>query len=385
MKIVLEREFVNRVGFWTIQDVVSKGGEDIINVINWLKNDSDALELFINSGEIKNGVTCLNALSQLYKNYKDVIGSDGDAYVYKKMLIALAVAYSSDIVASPLRFNTSVGSYDIVKRFELVKKLYDDNLFLRKEEFKSYNMELMRFVMNDSIANEEVLWLRGYSEDRYPDNINVKLNPYSYMNYASPNYNREEYFDMANKDKYDTKYELSKYNVSFGEDKTVKTWMSMEAGGICWNISRLGQNLYKVHGIPAVGTYQPGHEAYFYYTQDNNGNGMWNIGNNISGWGKSFTSWYGGNIYRLLLGWGNKSYNSMRTNNSSYLLLAQGALNDYEDYKKSFYYNLISNSYSDYKIKEEILEKSLECLNINLDTYEDLINLYKTENKTTEE
>ena len=46
-------------------------------------------------------------------------------------------------------------------------------------------MELMRFVMNDSIANEEVLWLRGYSEDRYPDNINVKLNPYSYMNYAS--------------------------------------------------------------------------------------------------------------------------------------------------------------------------------------------------------
>ena len=57
--------------------------------------------------------------------------------------------------------------------------------------------------MNDSIANEEVLWLRGYSEDRYPDNINVKLNAYSYMNYASPNYNREEYFDMANKDKYE--------------------------------------------------------------------------------------------------------------------------------------------------------------------------------------
>lgn len=387
LKLVLEREFVSRVGFWAIQDAISKGGEDIVNVINWLKNDSDALELFINSGEIKNGVTCLNALSQLYKNYKDVIGSDGDTYVYKKMLIALAIAYSSDIVASPLRFNTSVGSYDVVKRFELVKKLYDDNLFLRKEEFKTYNMELIRFVMNDSIANEEVLWLRGYSEDKYPDNINAMLNPYSYMNYVLPlpSYNKPEYFDMANKKKYDEKYELSKYNVSFGEDKTVKTWMSMETGGICWNISRLGQNLYKVHGIPAVGTYQPGHEAYFYYTQDNNGNGMWNIGNNISGWGKSFTSWYGGNIYRLLLGWGNKSYNSMRTNNSSYLLLAQGALNDYENYKKSFYYNLISNSYSDYKIKEKILEKSLECLNINLDTYEDLINLYKTENKTTEE
>ena len=37
------------------------------------------------------------------------------------------------------------------------------------------------------------------------------------------------------------------------------------------------------------------------------------------------------------------------------------------------------------KLRKKILEKSLECLNINLDTYEDLINLYKTENKTTEE
>ena len=70
LKLVLEREFVSRVGFWAIQDAISKGGEDIVNVINWLKNDSDALELFINSGEIKNGVTWLNALSQLYKNFK---------------------------------------------------------------------------------------------------------------------------------------------------------------------------------------------------------------------------------------------------------------------------------------------------------------------------
>ena len=45
------------------------------------------------------------------------------------------------------------------------------------------------------------------------------------MNYVLPlpSYNKPENFDMANKKKYDEKYELSKYNVSFGEDKTVKT------------------------------------------------------------------------------------------------------------------------------------------------------------------
>ena len=50
------------------------------------------------------------------------------------------------------------------------------------------------------------------------------------------------------------------------KDKTVKTWMSMEAGGICWNISKLGQNLYKSTWDTCCRyTYQPGHEAYFYY------------------------------------------------------------------------------------------------------------------------
>ena len=53
LKLVLEREFVNRVGFWAIQDAVSKGGEDIINVINWLKNDSDVFRTFYKFREIK--------------------------------------------------------------------------------------------------------------------------------------------------------------------------------------------------------------------------------------------------------------------------------------------------------------------------------------------
>lgn len=310
------------------------------------------------------------------------------------MLIALSVAYSTDLIASPLSFTSPSASYDIVERFKIMKELYDEGLFARKEEFKKYSMELVKFVMNDSISNDEVRWLREYSEMRYPDNIGSRLNPYSYMSYISPNYNQDRLYDQNNYEQYNSKYKLSDYNISCGLNengtKTPKTWMVMEAGGICWNISRLGQNLYKVHGIPVVGVYQPAHEAYLYYSEDEKGNGIWNIGNNISGWGKSCTGWGGINVYRLLFNWNNKFFadkninGSKAGNNSGYLLLGQAALNDYEKCQKSFYYNLIANSYTDLKAKEDIYNKSLEEMNINLDTYDYLINLYKEQgNKTS--
>lgn len=382
MDLVLKREFVNRIGYWAIQNGAKNS--KIKDALDWLISDKDALKLTIESGEVKDPNNYLKNLGMLYENYKDIMGNENDSYIYKKMLIALSVAYGSDIIASPLKFNSSSNSYDIVERYEVVKKLYDDELFARKEEFKTYNMELIRFIMNDSIANNEAIWLNGYSRDKFQDDISKRLNPYSYMAYISPNYNRDEFFDINNKEKYDTKYELSKYNVPFGDGRIQRIWMAMEAGGICWNISRLGQNLYKVYGIPVVGVYQPGHEAYIYYSEDSNGNGIWNIGNNVSGWGHSYTSWYGGNIYRLLLGWGNKSYCKSQKNNAGYILLAQGALNDSENYYKSFYYNLIANSY-DNEEKEKIYNKALEIQNINLNTYENLIDLYEETNKSSAE
>lgn len=387
--LVLKRAFVSRAGYQTIQNTV-KDNEEVKTALDWLLNDYDALQLLIETGNIGNQNSFLTTLSKLYTAYKDVIGNEGDAYIYKKMLIALSVSNSSDRSASPLRFSTSVGNPDVVERYRLVKYLYDQDLFARKEELKTYNMELMRMVVNDSIYNNEAIWLREYSEFRFPNNLNYRLNPYSYMSYVQPNYNQDKLYSQDNYAKYNEKYKLSEYGIPYGLNengtKTSRTWMVMEAGGICWNISRLGQNLYKAHGIPVIGTYQPGHEAYVYYSQNNEGKGIWNIGNNISGWGRSYSTWGGGNPYRTLLNWGGKSFTNKTFNSTGYMLLAQGALNDYEAYQKSFYYNLIADSYNDLDIKEAGLNKSLQILNINLDTFEDLINVYKSAgDKTSEE
>ena len=50
-------------------------------------------------------------------------------------------------------------------------------------------------------------------------------------------------------------------------------------------------------------------------------------------------------------------------------LLGQAALNNYEAYQKSLYYNLIANSYESATIKEEVYNKALEVLDINLDSF----------------
>ena len=393
---VLKREFVNRMGYWTIQNSIKYDETGNVKAaIDWILTDKEALKLFIEAGNVGNSSKCLTALSGLYNKNKDILLDSGDGLVYKKMLIALAVAYSADAIVSPLSFNSPAASYDVLERYQIMKEFYDKDQIENKEQFKSYSMELIRYVMNDSIANNEAKWLREYAQHRYPDKLNDRVNPYKYMGYQSPSYTQDFLYAQENYNKYNEKYLLGQYKIPYGlnEDgsKTKRTWMVMETGGICWNISRLGQNLNKVHGIPAVGVYQPGHEAYLTYSQNKDGKGLWNIGNNISGWGSSCTTWYGGNATRLLFNWNNKYFTTkiingnQRGNNAGYQLLGQAALNDYEKYSKSFYYNLIANSYADVNEKEKIYNEALKAFRLNLDSFDGLLNTYKELRKPSAE
>lgn len=387
LELVFKRELVNRLGYWNIQTSVRDDATKTMKeTLNWLLSDMQNLQLFIESGNITNPDKFLVALNNLYTSNKKIIGKDKDRLMYKKMLIALAFAYSSDLPATPLIFNSPMANYDIIKRFEIVKNLYDNDLILYKDDFKNYEMELLRIVMNNSIANDEFNWLRGYAEYKYVD-LNKRLNPYNYMNYIQPNYNQDILYAKENENHFNEKYLLDKYNISYGLDKDKtkipKTWMVMEAGGICWNISRLGQNLAKTHGIPSVGVYQPAHEAYLNYSLNSDKKGIWSLGNNIFGWGKSSTSWYGGNVVRLLFNWNNKSFTVKAANDGNagnsagYQLLGQAALNEYDKYLESYFYYLIANSYSDLTEKEAIYNKSLQVLDINLEDYDKLITIYK--------
>ncbi len=397
--IILKREFVSRLGGKrTISNLV-RDNKELRDVFDFILEDRDALRLLIECGETNYFSSVMIALAKLYSKNKTILALDGDGYIYKKMMIALAFTYASDRVFSPLAFNTKYGGYDINLKFDLYKELYDNNRFARKEEFKTYNMELMRIVMNNSTSIEEFRWLREYSEIRFPNDLGKRMDPYSYLDYQQPNYNQAKYFAEENRDKYDKKYHLSEFNVKYevsNEPAKAKTklWMAMETGGICWNISRLGQDLRKLHGIPSIGTYQPSHEAYFFY-EENNNLGRWVIGNNVFGWQQSYSTWYKGNPYRLLLGWNNlplaagadENYrpNYSSEYNSTYMLVAQAALNDYKNFETSNYYNMLANSYYDDLEKQlEIYNLALKALKINVYSYNKIIEIYKETNRGAE-
>ena len=386
-EILQKRELVRRLGYETLQSNL-RDNNKVKDTFDWLLNDKEALELFIEAGDISESGRFINVLSNLYDKYKDCLSDEVNGTIYKKMMIALATGWSSDSGTSALDFNMNLPTFDAVGRFQIMKDFYDNDKLARKEEFKTYNMELMRMIMNNQMANEDLIWLNNYANKKYPNDLGKKLNFWNYgIAYRTINLNQDFIYNESNREKFDTKYSLSENNISYGQKGKHNLWMLFEVGGVCWNSSRFGQNLNKAFGLPSIGIYQPWHEAVLEYTQDSQGRGVWSINNNIGGWQKARTVWGANKPYRTLLDWGNKYFSDKASDsayNGAYMLLAQSAL-DNANYEKSYYYNLQANSYSNPEDKINAYNKSLEALNINLDSFEGLINEYKKANKSSAE
>jgi len=387
-RLILEREFVRKIKYWNIQESVLMVPH-MAETLDWILDSDERLEQIIEVGEITGVSKFLEVINTLYRDNKAIFG-EVDGYVYQKMLIGLAAAYSSDNIASPFRYNLTKqedGYY--IERFRIMKKLYDEDKFLHKDWFQSYHVELMRMVMQDSLRNDETVWLNGYARV-YKNNA---LGQYSWVKYVKPVYNKPEYKDPANEEKWVNQYHLNEFDeaVPYG-DANPRYWMVMENGGICWNQGRFVQSVAKSIGLPSTGFYQPHHEANFSYSQDADGNGTWGLLNSITGnWGSSSTTWGGANRYRLLFDWANKSFTDQHVSGSkagtsiAYMSLAQANLNRYEQFKKSIYLNLLANSYSDSEKKVEIYNLALAANELNLDSYDYKIQLYNAMEKSGED
>lgn len=393
--LVLEREVINKLGFWNLQ-YAYETMDNFDEIMSWILSSDRILENVIEVGNISDTTKFLIVLNDLYVKYKECL-TEEDGYVYEKMMIALATAYSTDYIHNPHNYGFHAADYDYIERFRLVKKMYDEDLIPNtvarpyKTWFKNYQMELMRMVMQDFVRSDETLWLNYYIKNYRNYNINsTTLVPYGKFNTPFSTYN-----DEANYATFDSKYHFSEYNELFPDEQIpygdnpspLRYWMYFSGRGICWRISRIGQSLTRSLGLPATGTYQPQHESYLAYSQDASGNGIWTIWNNIGGWGRASTSWGGSKRYRGLFDWGNKSYAWSTTggNSTAYILLGQANINNYEAYKKSLYINLVANSYNDVGIKAEAYKKALGINNLNLDSYEYLINTYKNMDGITDD
>lgn len=376
-KLLLQRTFVKRVGFNTIQSV-AKMGEKYENAINWILNNDKALKLYITGGEIEGSgsyATSMKALADIYEKYKSDFEDQTNGELYLKMAISTSISHAKTIRL----WTGDAKPSDPCTRYEIYKNLYTSGLMAEggnTELFKNLPVELMRWVMDNKIDDEEINWLVNHALAKKANGGNY-LDAYTYITYTSGfNYNKDKYYEEANYDKWNKKYNISSLS-DYGKRGVHKLWMVFEEGSVCGGLAKTYANLSQVFGMPAAVVGQPGHAATLTYSQNSDGKGIWSIKNDISGWVQSEKG------ERLPLGWGSKDWDSYYS--VSYILLAQKALDDYDNLIQAQYYNYIADVYKNDAEKQiEIYNKALEIQNYNLDSLVGLINSYKENgNKTS--
>lgn len=395
--LVLQRNFIKNAGEFTLKRFVNESSENKA-AFEWLFNNVENLRLYTMGGKptgsYYNSLDVLKKLLVAHKSDFDIqqLTKYGNKYgdLYKRMAIALSLTHSAQ-VALWMQPSAPENQSNAVTRYEIYKDLHKNNKFVVSADidiakwFENYNIEEMRFVMNNLLDDEEIVWLNEYTQsqiDAHPNQIWSYLTPHPYMAYVWPNYSNPVFHDATKKDYWDKKYNgiFSKYKVTY-KYGLYKVWMNFRnefgTGAVCGGISKTGHNIRGVHGIPAAVIGQPGHAAIIYYTQDNNGNGYWNLDNDVSGWTLSEKS------ERMLLGWGNESY--QRGYSVVYMALAQEVLNNDETFEASQKYVILADSYQDLEKKERYYREALKIQPYNINAWYGLITTYNASESKTED
>ncbi len=396
--VLLQRNLVKNMGQYAIKRFVGESKENK-ETFEWLFNDVENLRLYTlggapEGGSYYNSLTVLNHI--LVKHKSDFAIAETTKYgtrygdLYKKMAIALSLTHSK-LVGLWMQSSQPENKSDAVMRYEIYKMLHKNNKFVVTPSiditkwFENYTIEEMRFVMNNNIDDEEILWLNEYTQsyvDKYPNQAWKYLTPHPYMAYVWPNYSNPIFHDPDKKDYWDEKFNgiFSKYGVTY-RNGLYKVWMNFRneygTGAVCGGISKTGANIRGVHGIPAAVIGQPGHAAIIYYSQDENGNGYWNLDNDVSGWTLSEKG------ERMLLGWGNASYS--KGYSVVYMALSQEVLNHYDTFEKSERLVYLADVYQNNLLKqEEIYREALRIQPLNIDAWYGLITNFNANSNKTE-
>ena len=425
--LVLQRKFIASVGDYALERFIQ---DDPANkeTVEWLMNDLENLRYYILGGTPSGGYfNSLKELTRLLKEYKDDFNDTtqiSDAgkellvkknlnwpttkgNLYKRMVITLSLTHSTRV--GLWMQNSEFNQSDSITRYALYKQMYNNNQFKATETvnitpwFETFNIEEMRWIMCTAIDDEEVLWLNEYTQSKIndaPSNVWGLLTPHPYMAYVWPNYANPVYYDEQNKEYFNEWFGVKKideegneyikglfeyipYRNDTSNGYVYKLWMNFRnkfgTGAVCGGISKSGHCIRGVHAIPSAVIGQPGHAALLYYNQNAEGKGLWGIDNDVSGWA------YSEKGERMLLGWGNdRTY--VRGYNVPYIILAQEALNDYNNFVKAEELLMTVDVYKDDKVKQEqIYREAIQIQSINLDAWAGLAKLYVEDSTKTEE
>lgn len=146
--------------------------EENTQYLNWLLNDHQMLELYVTGGipgggrghrqgaSHTNSLTTLVNLAKAYESdIKDT--NEQDRLVYRKMMVSAALGMHDN---TKLWTGSNVKA-DPVTRYGHIKTLraHSEQYHFKKEIFDALPVEMMRWVFENRIADEEIPWLANYS------------------------------------------------------------------------------------------------------------------------------------------------------------------------------------------------------------------------------
>ncbi len=306
--------------------------EENTRYLSWLLNDHQMLELYVTGG-VPGGrggggnashVKSLTTLVNLAKAYKSDINdaNEQNRLVYRKMMVSAALGMCDN---TRLWTGSNVKA-DPVTRYGHIKTLraHSEQYHFKKEIFDALPVEMMRWVFENRIADEEIPWLANYSnwfvghDDKKrvvykngkptdtlmteAEKESERLNAYTFTEYSwfvpggEKTYDDPVFYgeqlnaDAISIEDHRSSYErqhypagqkipegwAGKYRFDYQDPnfpgmklespkdsslKHTQLWNVFEKGGVCGAIAKTAENLSGVSGLPATVCGQPGHAA----------------------------------------------------------------------------------------------------------------------------
>lgn len=371
-QLIYQREFVKRVGYDKLMRLYIDNA-DFREGIEYLFLSEKALEYFIEANPTLPGMSYSGAVEnfcKIFNAHKEEIKKDWDFLL--KLAIAVAISQSKKVGMWTGHFKPN----NPIERFEAFKQLVDEELITNGggdvEKFKALPTSMLIFVVNARIHTDEIRWMNLHIQKRRDKGLGNKyLDPYQYIVYGKDwSYSDPKFQDLDKFDEWNAKYDIECFKHDYTDARYVRHFKVFEKQAVCGGISKTGSVFHQVIGRVAFPVSQKGHCAYQYMIENNKGERIWHIGNNITHIQDSRNEQQEG-----ILGYGVQKWCSDRS--ASYVQLATQVLSDYSIYQKAVKLNILADVYKDEADKYKgIFFEALKVQPINLDALDNLVRIY---------
>lgn len=347
-KAIAQREFMRKAGASTIEEYADTAEKK--DFINWVLNNEEAMSLFLEGGEPE------SQYNKALDVWFEIFTKDSDSHTGYELKLAIACALKlGNGVPKWYTKRTLATPYD---KYDYYKVREAEGVF--PISMKTRSVWELRNIVKAPCSNwdldyaREVIHKGRYNEQK--KRVSINRPPYTATSiYKNENGKPYSVFGSSG-DKF------------FGPDATIKE--VHEIGGVCGTQSKFSSIVNNAFGIPAFNVGQPGHAAYVFHSP--NSVGHWDLGYNISGWGKSV------NRQRKYVPYTN---HDDAKNRPAYWFAYEAARENEDTLHKSHQLKWIAYALTDFDNAQAVRKVAMEINKWNIDVWRDYVygikNLFK--------